>query len=371
MGVTRRTFDRRQSRHSLSHLPHPHTHTHARSLATTSTGAAGLQGTAIANELSKDSNYELHGIVRSLDTPRVQALQKAVPSIKLHVGSIADKAALGPLVTGMDYMFLMTCAGPFWDVTTKDEALAKAKTVTREQLVKDEEKEYEQGTTMIDLAKKAGVKHIVFSSARSADKTSNGKIKLPHFDGKARVSEYLAKSGVAHTITHNAISMEALCRFFPLQKTNGALKITLPMGDAKLPLFATADYGQAVHNILNATSKWNGKTVHLVCCNEPLKTIAERLTKALGQTVTYEPETIEQFEKHAVLPNAGKAFQYMQEFPDKEACVDVTKQLIPRLTTTEAWAKAHVDVLTGKAACSDWECNTVKALMVLLAWRRS
>jgi uncharacterized protein YbjT (DUF2867 family) len=291
----------------------------------------------------------------------VKHVAAEVPSMKLHVGSINDKAKLAPFFEGVDYLFLMTCAGPFWTETTKAGVLAKLKTLKHEELVKNADIEYEQGKTAIDLAKTAGIKHIVFSSRRSSDKVSGGKFKLPHTEGKARVSEYLKQSGVAYTIVHIALSLEAMCHFFPLQVKGDGFKITIPMGDAPLPLIAITDVGQAVHTVFTNASKWQGKTVPLLAENKPVAEYAKTLSKALGKTVVYEPESIEEFEKHAVLPNAGKAFQYMQEFPDKEACVDVTKQLIPRLTTTEAWAKAHVDVLTGKAACSDWECNTVKA----------
>jgi uncharacterized protein YbjT (DUF2867 family) len=282
--------------------------------------------------------------------------------MKLHVGSIDDKPALEPIFQGVDYLFLMTCAGPFWTETTKAGVIAKLKTLKRADLVKNADVEYEQGKTAIDLAKTNGVKHIVFASCRNTDKESDGKFKLPHSEGKARVAEYLEKSGVSYTIMHKPLSMEAICHFFPLHKTDAGYKITIPMGEAPLPLLAIADVGPAVHTIFSDTSKYKNKTVSLAAASKPVKEYAMMLSKVLGQTVTYEPESIGEFEKHAVLPNAGKAFQFLQEFPCKhpEQCIKQTQTLVPNVTTPEAWAKTHADALTGKAACIDWECNTCK-----------
>jgi uncharacterized protein YbjT (DUF2867 family) len=49
---------------------------------------------------------------------------------------------------------------------------------------------------LVEAAKQAGVKHIVYSSVGSA----NQKTGIPHFDSKAEIEEALKASGIPYTI---------------------------------------------------------------------------------------------------------------------------------------------------------------------------
>ena len=59
---------------------------------------------------------------------------------------------------------------------------------------KDEKKEIQQGKNLVDAAKKAGVKHFVWSTL---DRKTDPYV--PHFGSKAAVDDYLKESGVPHT----------------------------------------------------------------------------------------------------------------------------------------------------------------------------
>eukprot|EP00730_Choanoeca_flexa_P020166 TRINITY_DN9860_c0_g1_i9.p3 TRINITY_DN9860_c0_g1~~TRINITY_DN9860_c0_g1_i9.p3 ORF type:complete len:102 (+),score=25.34 TRINITY_DN9860_c0_g1_i9:276-581(+) len=51
--------------------------------------------------------------------------------------------------------------------------------------------ETQLGKTMADAAKEAGVKLFIWSTLPAAETISEGKIKVPHLDDKAKVDEYI------------------------------------------------------------------------------------------------------------------------------------------------------------------------------------
>jgi uncharacterized protein YbjT (DUF2867 family) len=134
------------------------------------TGATGQQGGAVARALLK-KGHKVRGLTRKPDSAGALALKQL--GAELAVGSFDERDALVRAMTGTDAVFIMST--PF-------EA--------------GEEAETRQGITAVEAARTAGVKHIVYTSVGAADQ----KTGIPHFDSKARVEEYLTKSGLPYTI---------------------------------------------------------------------------------------------------------------------------------------------------------------------------
>jgi uncharacterized protein YbjT (DUF2867 family) len=142
----------------------------SKSLSVLVTGATGQQGGAVSRALLK-KGHKVRALTRKPDSAGALELKKL--GAELAVGSFDDRDALVRAMTGTDAVFIMST--PFE---------GGMETETR------------QGITAVDAARAAGVKHIVYTSVSDADK----KTGIPHFDSKARVEEYLAKSGLPYTL---------------------------------------------------------------------------------------------------------------------------------------------------------------------------
>ena len=163
-------------------------------------GATGKQGGAVTSHLIP-KGHNIRTLTRNVDSAKAKQLkEKGVEVVK---GDLTDPGSLIQAMQGMDTVFAMTT--PF-------EAGVEAET--------------QQGITLADAAKQAGVGHFVFSSVASADQDTN----IPHFDSKHKVEEYLAKLGIPYTISAPVYFMDNLFEawFLPSVK-EGALKFGMPV----------------------------------------------------------------------------------------------------------------------------------------------
>lgn len=162
-------------------------------------GATGHQGGAVVRHLLPKGR-RIRTLTRNVDSAKAKQLkEKGVEVVK---GDFTDHGSLVQAMQGMDTVFAMTT--PF-------EAGIEAET--------------QQGITLADAAKQAGVGHFVFGSVASADKDTN----IPHFDSKHKVEEYLAKLGIPYSISSPVYFMDNLFGpWFLSSVKEGALKFGMP-----------------------------------------------------------------------------------------------------------------------------------------------
>lgn len=108
------------------------------------------------------------------------------------------------------------------------------------------EVEIAQGHNVADAAKEAGVSHLIFSSLIDANKATNGRLKhVTHFDGKARIEEYIRATGLNYTSVMPGYYMSNY--LFMMQKADdGSFNLSYPIGKHNLfPLIdAAEDFGE-------------------------------------------------------------------------------------------------------------------------------
>jgi uncharacterized protein YbjT (DUF2867 family) len=101
-----------------------------------------------------------------------------------------------------------------------------------------------------DACKKAGVEHLIFSSLINTKEASNGRLpNISHFDGKAKIEEYIRSLGIPATFVLPGYYMS---NFFQTIRKNddGSYALALPVSEdkAQLPLFdAAGDMGARFH----------------------------------------------------------------------------------------------------------------------------
>ena len=105
------------------------------------------------------------------------------------------------------------------------------------------ETEIAQGKAVADACKTAGVQHLIFSSLLNTTRASNGRLShISHFDGKAKIEEYIRQLGIPATFVLPGMFMSG---YFNMIRKNedGSYVLAMPVSEegAKAPLFDPAN----------------------------------------------------------------------------------------------------------------------------------
>lgn len=131
-------------------------------------GALGGQGGSVVKTFLQDGSFRIRGVTsKSVDSQASRALRDK--GVEMVTGDVKQPSSLSKAFTGADTAFIVV---NFWDPEIG-------------------KKEGELTNAIFDEAKKAGVKHVIFSSLANVDKVSGGNIDVPHFTLKAEAWEYL------------------------------------------------------------------------------------------------------------------------------------------------------------------------------------
>ncbi|KAM0262142.1 hypothetical protein ACHAQJ_001885 [Trichoderma viride] len=189
-------------------------------------GATGNQGGSVVQAVLADpvlsKEFRIRGVTRDVNKPGAKKL--ASKGVELVVADMSSAQSVAPAVQGAHTVFLVT---NFWESMSADI-------------------EVSQGKAVVDASKDAGVKHIIFSSLINVTKASNGRLpNISHFDGKARIEEYIRTSSVPGTFVLPGMFMsgfETMIRKNPESEPAG-YTLALPVDPHKAitPLFDAAE----------------------------------------------------------------------------------------------------------------------------------
>ena len=301
-------------------------------------GATGAQGGGLVRAILGDSSgaFAVRALTRDPDSEKAHELAK--------LGAEVVKADLdsGPtLRAAFDGAYGAFCVTFFWDHFVP-------------------EKELVQAAAMAQAAKQTGLKHVVWSTLEDTRKlvpltddrmpTLMEKYKVPHFDAKAEANRAFAQFGVPVTYMLTSFYWDNLIYggMGPKKGADGKLELTLPMGDKRLPGIAAEDIGKSAFCIFKAGFDLLGKTVGVAGDHVTGAQMAAALAKELGQEVSYNPLSPEQYRQLGT-PGAdelGNMFQYMQEF-ESEFCaarnLDSARTLNPSLQSFGGWLSKNKD----------------------------
>ncbi|USW46744.1 Putative NmrA-like domain, NAD(P)-binding domain superfamily [Septoria linicola] len=143
-------------------------------------GATGNQGSFVIKTVLNDpvlsKKFKLRAISRDSSKPQMLAFAKQ--GVEVCVADMNSPETLSSALKGAHSVFLVT---NFWESMSADIEFAQAKAV-------------------VDAAKAIGVQHLIFSSLINVSNESHGRlVYVSHFDGKARVEQYIRDSGLAAT----------------------------------------------------------------------------------------------------------------------------------------------------------------------------
>lgn len=109
--------------------------------------------------------------------------------------------------------------------------------------VADSDTEFVHGKNVADVAKEAGVQHLIFSSLLDVTKESGGRLQhVPQFDQKAHVEQYIRSIGVPATFVLPGYFMSNYMLFGMLRKGEDSVyTLNYPISqDTQTPLIDIA-----------------------------------------------------------------------------------------------------------------------------------
>ncbi|KAK3687745.1 hypothetical protein B0T22DRAFT_510555 [Podospora appendiculata] len=243
--------------------------------------ATGSQGLNLSRQL-REANWPVHATVRNPTSPPALALAKL--GVNLTVGDWDNAAALASSMAGCTHLFLNTTIG-----------FAPGQDPSHERI---------QAARILTLAKSAGVRHVVYSSALAIDRLA----EVAHLDpssiagqsvySKQAIEATLRTIGFdSWTVLRGASFMENYLA--PKVAMFGAFRATgvwtaAYAPDTVLPLVDTDDIARFAVAVFRDPARFHGKGVAVAGDALTPAQIVDRLSKATGRKLVFVQLTEEE-----------------------------------------------------------------------------
>lgn len=272
-------------------------------------GATGTQGGAVARSLL-DAGYPVRALTRDRTQDRARALEQAGANVV--EGDLNDRASLERAVDGVNGVFSVQ---NFWETGY--------------------EMEVEQGKRMADVAREAGVEHLVYSSVGGADRDSG----LSHFESKHEIEEHIRSIGQAHTILRPVFFMDNWEADMMKGMVMGGSLYQPLSPDTRLQQIDAADIGTFARIAFDDPDEWIGRAIELAGDDPTMDEIAATFSRVIGRDVSYVQVGWDDFREQA-----GDEYAEMYRwFEDEgyEADIAGLRRIHPGLTRFEDYFVAH------------------------------
>lgn len=219
------------------------------------TGATGKQGGAVARHLL-ERGFRVRALTRSPSQPAAQALRER--GAEIAEGDFDDRASIERALAGCDGAYSVQNT---WEV--------------------GKEAEIRAGTTFADLARAAGVRHLVYSSVASADRGTG----IPHFDSKWAIEEHIRAIGVPHTILRPVFFMQ---NWESMRDAILGGRLPQPLSpERRLQQVSVEDIGAFAALAFENPEQWLGRAFDLAGDEPTMRETAATFERVLGRSVQY------------------------------------------------------------------------------------
>jgi uncharacterized protein YbjT (DUF2867 family) len=262
-------------------------------------GATGNQGGSVVEALLKDGSFAVRGITRNPDSTQAKDLQKrGVEMVQADMVGPMEKVA--DAMKGSYGAFLVT---NFWDP-------------------KQMQIEEDLGEKLVDAARQAGVKHIVWSTLPNVKKMSRGKYNVPHFTNKAEVEEYIRDLQSKSPKPFETVSFVAPTfyyqnfeYFMPPKKEGDTMVFTVPKSKS-LTAFDVNEMGHSVVACLKNPMKYNLKRIDFYGENASPDHYTKTYARVTGKKARLDMLSEEEYVKTGVpaAEELAQMFSWFDEF---------------------------------------------------------
>ncbi len=232
------------------------------------TGATGQQGGATARELLA-AGHKVRAMTRKPDSDNAAALAQL--GAEVVQGDFDDSASVRGALEGVWGAFAVQIT---WEAGVEQEEV--------------------QGKRFAELAKEAGVQHLVYASVASAHRNTG----IPHFDNKWRVEEVLRGLGFpSFTIIRPVFFMENLISpWFKPGIDEGKLVVGVAP-DTSVQMIAVGDIGKYGRRAFERHEELNGQAVDIAGDALTMPATAKIIGDAAGRAVEFVRAPIEEVRK--------------------------------------------------------------------------
>ncbi|KAK5657894.1 hypothetical protein OQA88_2443 [Cercophora sp. LCS_1] len=233
------------------------------------TSATGTQGLAVATLLSKT-----HNVISTTRTPTSPAARNLVSlGATVLEASWSSTAELQSALSGAAYLFLNLFP-----------------------TFSDPSQESKTASTILQLARKAGIKHVVYSSViptHTLPGYDASSPSHPYREAKLQIEEIVKSSGIPWTIIHPGFLLanfiEGKIEFqFPRAKDTGVFRFLDGVGDVELPVTDELDVARFVKAILEQPERFVGETIEVVSQIVRFGEVIEGLGRVSGREIRRE-----------------------------------------------------------------------------------
>lgn len=219
------------------------------------TGATGQQGGAATRHLI-ENGFKVRAVTRNPDSPKAKSLKEK--GVEVVSGDLFRPETIEKHLQNLYGIFAVQ---NFWEHGYQGEL--------------------EQGKTLVDLGKKAGVQHFVYSSVGSAHR----KTGLAHFESKFQIENYLKQSGLTYTIIRPVFFME---NFYLMHNDILAGKLVMAMHEnTPLQMIAVDDVGAFAAQAFMHPDIFRGKEIDIAGDSKTMPEVVSMLSENLGEQVKY------------------------------------------------------------------------------------
>jgi uncharacterized protein YbjT (DUF2867 family) len=297
-------------------------------------GATGHQGGSLARAILADPSggFALRAVTRDPGKDRAQALAREGAAVVQ-----ADLDDVESLTRAFAGAYGAYCVTNFWEHFSA-------------------EKEKAQARNMAEAARRAGVRHVIWSTLEDTRKLMapgdtrmpmlQKNYRVPHFDAKDEANAYFAGLPVTYLVASFYWDNLYMFGMAPKKGDDGVYRWALPMGNKRLAGIAAEDIGKAAYGIFKAGPQYVGKTVGVVGEALTLDQMSQKLSKGLGVPVRYHAVEADAY-RGLGFPGAdemGNMFQVYRDFETEvlgARSIDVTRSLNPSVQTFEQWLAAN------------------------------
>ena len=222
------------------------------------TGATGRQGGAVIRHMLP-KGWKLRALTRNPDGHEAQAF--ASQGIEVMRGDLEDPDTIARAAIGAYGIFSVQ---DFWAVGAK--------------------REVQQGKNVANAAKKAEIKHLVYSSVGGAER----KTEIPHWESKWEVENYIRQLRLPATLIRPVSFMET---YYIDQLEIGILKGKLAdpiRGDKPYQTIAADDIGAFVALAFERPSELIGKALEIAGSELTNVQAAKVFSRVLGKPVKFQ-----------------------------------------------------------------------------------
>ncbi|HZG67466.1 MAG TPA: NmrA/HSCARG family protein, partial [Herpetosiphonaceae bacterium] len=195
------------------------------------------------------------------------------------------------------------------------------------------DREVQQGKTVADAAKAAGVEHFVYSSVGSAHRQTG----IPHFESKWEIEEHVRQIRLPYTILRPTFFMQNW--EWTRQMILGGTLAQPFDPDKPFQQVAVEDVGAFTTVAFENPDRWIGREVDLAGNEQSMTEIADTFSRVIGREVSYYQVPWDQFEEQ-IGEEATLNFRWINDV-GYEADIASLRQESLELTTFERYLRSH------------------------------